>query len=101
MDSTNLPDYQEALQTVITAENAFYALPAEMRKKFDNDPGVMIKYLEDDTNNEEAIKLGLKIPKETPTDTQILNELQTLNKNTSQTKTKSKSPSNPSSKLDE
>lgn len=102
MDTTNLPNYQQSLQIVIDAEDAFMALPAEMRKKFDNDPGKMIAYLEDPKNHKEAVTLGLMEEKQIPTDTQILNELKIQNKNhqnknteNPNIKTKTKTNTNP------
>lgn len=65
LDSTNLPDYQSALNTVIAANDSFSTLPSDVRKRFSNDPAEMIKFLADPKNNEEAIKLGLKIKTQT------------------------------------
>lgn len=62
LDVSNIPSYQEALNTVISAQNSFQSLPSDVRKKFGNDPQNMIDFLSDNSNDTEAIKLGLKIP---------------------------------------
>lgn len=81
-DLTSLPDYDEALRTIITAENAFKDIPAQVRKRFDNDPKELIKFLSDPSNKEEAIKLGLMVRVEVPKD-YALDALQQIAKNTS------------------
>lgn len=58
-DLTSLPSYEESLQAVITAQNAFMDLPADLRSRFQNDPQQLISFLADVNNKEEAIKLGL------------------------------------------
>lgn len=80
-DLSELPSLQEAHSTINAAVAAFEAVPAEIRKRFAHDPQNFIDFLADSSNDEEAIKLGLKIkPKTTPPDP-ILSELQNLNKN--------------------
>lgn len=63
LDTTDVPDYQTALNFVETAESAFMALPAFVRERFQNDPGNMVDFVMDASNREEAIKLGLLEPK--------------------------------------
>lgn len=58
-DLTNLPDYQDALNTVIAADAAFMALPSQVRDRFSNDPARFIEFLADPRNQDEAIRLGL------------------------------------------
>lgn len=58
-DLSNIKDYQEMLHTIHHAEEAFNTLPAEVRYKFRNDPTKLIAFLQDTSNREEAIKLGL------------------------------------------
>lgn len=55
--------FQNSLNTVIEAENAFMALPAETRKRFSNDPAELLAFLEDPKNQDEAVRLGLASPK--------------------------------------
>lgn len=58
-DFTSSNDYRENLHRVMQAQDAFMALPAQIRKKFDNDPAELISFLEKDENYDEALKLGL------------------------------------------
>lgn len=87
-DFSNLPSYQEALQTVIDANDMFMEIPAKIRLKFENDPQQLINYLADETNNEEAIKLGLKLPKQTPAPDPQLEALKQIQENTKPRKPK-------------
>lgn len=61
-DFTGVSDYHSALNQVIAAEEAFMLLPAKVRKRFDNDVGAMIAFLEDSENEQEAVELGLINP---------------------------------------
>lgn len=98
LDLTTLPDYQESLQTVINAQNAFMELDADIRLKFDNDPGKFIEYLADETKEEEHIKLGLRAHKQKDP---LLNELEGINKSLSKaTDAKSKSPAKKNTRND-
>ena len=58
-DFTNINDYHTALNAVIAAQDEFEALPATIRARFDNDPENLINFLDDASNKDEAIKLGL------------------------------------------
>jgi len=76
----NLSDqktYMESLQTVIEARNAFDALPAQTRKRFDHDPSNLLNFLANDKNYDEAVKLGLVEPKKSDP---VVQQLKTLNK---------------------
>lgn len=57
-DVSEIPDYQAALAIVQDADERFMSLPAEVRKRFDNDPGSVLQFLSDANNRDEAIKLG-------------------------------------------
>jgi len=58
--------FQEAHNIVINAQNAFNALPAKIRKEFDNDPGKFLDFVDDPKNADELIKMGLReAPKQT------------------------------------
>lgn len=52
-------EYQEALNMIINAQEAFDELPATVRKRFNNDPVEMLAFLEDVTNRDEAVRLGI------------------------------------------
>lgn len=61
-DVTEIPDYQDALNIVNYASRRFQALPAEIRKKFENDPRQLLDFMGDSKNRQEAETLGL-LPK--------------------------------------
>lgn len=59
---TDLPpqqDFQEALNTVLAAEDSFASLPAHVRARFQNDPAQFLGFVGDPANQDEMIKLGL------------------------------------------
>lgn len=59
-DFTVIPrDLRECLVMVKKADEAFMALDASVRKRFDNDSSLMIDFLNDPVNRAEAVKLGL------------------------------------------
>lgn len=55
-------DYQESLNRVHRAQEAFDALPANIRERFDNDPAQAVSFLQNPSNADEARKLGLLPP---------------------------------------
>lgn len=58
-DFTCVSDFKTMCDTVNNAKAAFMQLDAKLRKRFDNDPAKMFDFLADETNREEAEKLGL------------------------------------------
>lgn len=58
-DFTQVPDLQGAFEQLAQAEALFMKIPAETRRKFDNDPGKLISWLDDPSNAQEAIDLDL------------------------------------------
>lgn len=52
-------DLRTALETTRTAQEHFNQLPADIRNKFNNDPAALWAFVNDATNDEESIKLGL------------------------------------------
>lgn len=58
-DFADAPDYHTALNLIQAAEEAFYDLPAELRARFENDPGQLMAFLEDPANQAEAVELGV------------------------------------------
>lgn len=65
-DFTEVTDYQTALNAVIAANDAFAQMPADVRARFDNDPGKFVDFCSDEANREEAKKLGLLVPDKEP-----------------------------------
>lgn len=65
-DFSGIFDFQSAMNTIVQAKQEFMNLPAKTRARFENDPAQLIAFVQDETNREEAIKLGF-IPK--PRDT--------------------------------
>lgn len=52
-------DFMSAQMTIVEAKRMFGDLPSSVRKRFSNDPAEFLLFMEDDSNLEEAIKLGL------------------------------------------
>lgn len=52
-------DYQTALNRLMDADEAFMSFPSEIRDRFQNDPAVMLDFIHNADNRDEAIKLGL------------------------------------------
>jgi len=55
-------DYHQALQFIDDLGDAFLEMPAQVRARFDNDPGLFLDFVNASENYEEAISLGL-VPK--------------------------------------
>lgn len=53
-------DFQASLDMVQRAHDAFMTLPAKVRKRFENDPGAFLDFVNDPANEKEMIELGLK-----------------------------------------
>lgn len=62
-DFTAVTDYHTALNAVAIANEAFDEMPWKIRARFHNDPENFVKFVADPANRDEAIKLGLIIPK--------------------------------------
>lgn len=60
-DFSSIEDYQTSLGKLMQAQQSFESLPSELRSRFENNPANLISFLSDENNNEEAVKLGLKI----------------------------------------
>lgn len=61
-DFVETTSYQEALNQLIAADEAFLQYPAELRARFENDPGKFVEYVSDPKNVEDARKWGLARP---------------------------------------
>lgn len=69
MDCSNIGSYQECVERIQNANDAFYTLPATMRERFDNNPGKLIEFLQDSKNVDEAVKLGIVQKRDLSVDT--------------------------------
>lgn len=58
-DFTEAYDYHTAMNAIRAAGESFMAMPAAVRKRFDNDPGKFVDWVNDDKNHDEARKMGL------------------------------------------
>lgn len=63
-DFTGIMDFQDALNAVIAAERSFMELPGALRARFANDPQLLMDFVADPNNYDEARKLGLLKPPE-------------------------------------
>lgn len=57
--SESVDDYRSALDLVAAADASFMKMPAEVRKRFDNDPAEFVDFCNNPDNLEEMKKLGL------------------------------------------
>lgn len=67
-DFTEVTDFHSAMNAVAAARESFEAMPAEVRARFNNDPGAFVDFCSDDKNRAEAEKLGLVAAKEAAAD---------------------------------
>lgn len=58
-DFTTVTDYHSAMNLIVQADMSFMELPAEVRTRFENDPGRFVAFCSDPANREEAKKLGI------------------------------------------
>lgn len=67
-DFTEAPDFRTAQDMLMRAREAFAAVPAKIRKQFDNDPAKFHEFVTNPDNLEEMQNLGLaNKPKKVPT----------------------------------
>jgi len=78
-DVTGL-EFQTCMNKIVEASEMFDALPAKIRKRFNNEPAEFLDFVQDDANRDEAITLGIiakpaeTAPKEPETGTTAGNE---------------------------
>lgn len=58
-DFSDVVGYQEALNTVMHAQEQFEALSSAVRERFNNDPAKFLAFMEDEKNVDEAVRMGL------------------------------------------
>jgi phage internal scaffolding protein len=75
-DFTEVNEYQESLNLVIRAQDAFDEMPSDIRKRFHNDPGEFLEFVTNPDNQEEMVTLGLatKIQEPAPTKVEVINQ---------------------------
>lgn len=61
-DFTDVPSYHEAMNAIREADEAFYSMPAEVRARFHNDAGEFVEFCSNESNRDEARKMGLLMP---------------------------------------
>lgn len=67
-DFSGVKNFHDAMNAIAQANEAFDAMPAHVRTRFDNDAGKFVDFCNDENNREEAVKLGLVPPKPIQTD---------------------------------
>ncbi len=58
-DVSTMPDYRSALAAVESADDAFMALPAAVRSRFDNEAALFLDFCSDPDNRDEMVTMGL------------------------------------------
>lgn len=58
-DFVAVSDYKSAMDAVHAAQESFMRFPADVRARFDHDPGSLISFVEDPANYDEAVRLGI------------------------------------------
>lgn len=58
-DFASIGTYQESLELVNYAQQQFDSMPAQLRARFQNDPGKFIEFAQNPANQEELYNLGL------------------------------------------
>jgi len=57
-DFTDVPDFHTAMNLIRTTQEEFLRIPADIRARFSNDPQMLMSFLDDESNRDEARKLG-------------------------------------------
>lgn len=55
-------DFKTMQDKITGAINQFNSLPSEIRNRFNNNPGELLRFMENENNRDEAIELGLISP---------------------------------------
>lgn len=62
LDVSEMSDYRTALDQIHHADNLFSQLPAQVRKRFGNDPAIFLDFVADPQNQAELEEMGLIQP---------------------------------------
>lgn len=65
-DFSEMPDYQTALNTVMAIDELFSNLPIKIKSHFDNNPAALMAAVEDPSQRDTLIELGVFTPKDGP-----------------------------------
>ena len=60
-DFSEVVDFHTAQLAIRRAQESFMALPADVRTRFDNDPGLFVDFCSEESNREELRKMGLVV----------------------------------------
>jgi len=74
VDYEGVFDFQSAMNVVKAADDNFMRLDAKVRARFNNSPQVFLEFFANPDNAEEAVRLGLAIPKATSSVAQATDE---------------------------
>lgn len=58
-DFSEVPDYMGMREQILAMDNWFLGLPANIRSRFDNDISKLVDFVENPSNFDEAVSLGL------------------------------------------
>lgn len=58
-DFSSITSYHQAVNQVLEAQQTFDSLPADLRKRFNNDPADFLAFVHDPANKDEMVSLGL------------------------------------------
>lgn len=62
-DFVGVTDYHTSMNLVLQANQAFMEFSPQLRERFNNDPGAMLDFINDEQNRAEAESLGLVTPR--------------------------------------
>ncbi len=65
-DFSEIGSFHELQTKIVEAQQNFMQLPAEMRTRFDNDPGKLLDFVSDEDNRKEGQDLGIINPDPDP-----------------------------------
>lgn len=65
-DFTVAGSYNDALEFINYAQEEFMKLPAQLRARFQNDPGNLLEFVSNPANAQELVTLGLATKREQP-----------------------------------
>jgi phage internal scaffolding protein len=65
VDYEGVFDFQSAMNVVRAADENFMRMDAKIRSRFHNSPQEFLEFFADPVNQDEAIRLGLAVAKET------------------------------------